>query len=82
MQTPAEVLADGKPDDSYYTDVLMPRIDGGTLLAPFGADTKSRADLSFLRQLFELGRTAGMGWMKAHRKDVGVRPSLKITDNA
>ena len=76
------LLADGKLDASQYKDVLMHRIDGGTLLAPFGADTKSRADLSFVRKLFELGRTAGLAWMKAHRKDVGVRPSLKITDNA
>lgn len=76
------LLADGKLDANHYKDVLMHRIDGGTLLASLGADTKSRADLSFLRQLFELGRTAGKAWMKAHRKDVGVRPSLKITDNA
>ena len=28
------------------------------------------------------GPLFGKAWMKAHRKDVGVRPSLKITDNA
>lgn len=76
------LLAEGRLDARRYKNVLMHRIDGGAVLAPFGADSKVRADTSFVRQLFELGRQVGKGWMKAHRKDVGVRPSIKITDNA
>ncbi len=76
------LLAEGKLDARRYKNVLMHRIDGGAVLAPFGADSKARADTAFVRKLFELGREAGKGWMKAHRKDVGVRPSIKIADNA
>mgnify|MGYP006137651581 CR=1 FL=1 len=32
------------------------RIDGGAVLASFGADSKVRADTAFVHQLFELGR--------------------------
>ena len=35
----------------------------------------------FQRKLFELGRTEGQNWLKAHHQDVGVRPSLNIADN-
>jgi hypothetical protein len=37
--------------------------------------------MAFVRKLFELGRTEGQNWLKAHRPDVGVRPSLNIADN-
>jgi len=76
------LLAEGKLDARRYKSVRMHRIDGGSVLAPFGADTKLRADLAFVRKLFALGRTAGQEWLHAHRKDVGVRPSIKIADNA
>ena len=76
------LLAEGKLDARRYKNVLMHRIDGGAVLAPFGADSKSRADTAFVRQLFALGRTAGKGWLHAHRKDVGLRPSIQIADNA
>ena len=76
------LLAEGKLDARRYKSVRMHRIDGGSVLAPFGADSKLRADLAFVRKLFVLGRTAGQEWLHAHRKDVGVRPSIKIADNA
>ena len=75
------LLAEGKLDARRYKNVRMHRIDGGAALAPFGADSKSRADMSFVRKLFELGRTEGQNWLKAHHQDVGVRPSLNIADN-
>ena len=76
------LLAEGKLDARHYKSVRMHRIDGGSVLAPFGADSKLRADLAFVRKLFALGRTAGQEWLHAHRKDVGVRPSIRIADNA
>ena len=76
------LLAEGKLDARRYKSVRMHRIDGGSVLAPFGADSKLRADLAFVRKLFVLGRTVGQEWLHAHRKDVGVRPSIKIADNA
>ena len=76
------LLAEGKLDARRYKSVRMHRIDGGSVLAPFGADSKLRADLAFVRKLFALGRTVRQEWLHAHRKDVGVRPSIKIADNA
>lgn len=76
------LLAEGKLDARRYKSVRMHRIDGGSVLASFGADSKLRADLAFVRKLFALGRTVGQEWLHAHRKDVGVRPSIKIADNA
>ncbi|MFN7153504.1 MAG: patatin-like phospholipase family protein [Acidovorax sp.] len=76
------LLAEGKLDARRYKSVRMHRIDGGAVLAPFGADSKTRADMAFVRKLFDLGRAAGQEWLHAHRQDVGVRPTIKITDNA
>ena len=76
------LLAEGKLDPRRYKNVRMHRIDGGAALAPLGSASKMRADLAFLRQLFELGRAAGQHWLQAHGADVGVRPSVNIADNA
>lgn len=76
------LLAEGKLDPRRYKSVRMHRIDGGSVLAPFGADSKLRADLAFVRKLFALGRAAGQEWLHAHHKDVGVRPTIRIPDNA
>ncbi|MFT4242900.1 MAG: patatin-like phospholipase family protein [Acidovorax sp.] len=76
------LLAEGKLDPRRYKSVRMHRIDGGAVLAPFGADSKARADLAFVRKLFALGRAAGQEWLAAHARDVGVRPSIQIADNA
>ena len=75
------LLAEGKLDERRYKNVRMHRIDGGAVLASFGADSKMRADMAFVHKLFALGRVAGQEWIKAHHKDVGVRPSLNIADN-
>ena len=76
------LLAEGKLDARRYKSVRMHRIDGGAALAAFGADSKLRADLAFVRKLFALGRETGQAWLAAHGKDVGVRPSIRIADNA
>lgn len=76
------LLAEGKLDPQRYKSVRMHHIDGGSVLAPFGADSKLRADLAFVRKLFALGRSAGEQWLAAHRADVGTRPSIRIADNA
>ncbi len=76
------LLAEGKLDNRRYKNVLMHRIDGGAVLAPMGAASKMRTDRAFLRQLFELGRESGKHWLHSHFADIGVRPTLKLTDNA
>ncbi|QIL81479.1 patatin-like phospholipase family protein [Diaphorobacter sp. HDW4A] len=74
------LLAEGKLDNRRYKNVLMHRIDGGAVLEPFGAASKMRTDMPFVRQLFDLGRESGTHWLKQHFADVGVRPSLKLSE--
>lgn len=76
------LLAEGKLDPKRYKDMRVHRIDGGAVLAPFGAASKMRADLVFLRELFGLGREEGKHWLHAHRHDVGVRCTVKTADDA
>lgn len=76
------LLAEGKLDPKRYKDMRVHRIDGGASLAPFGAASKTRADLMFLRQLFGLGREEGKRWLHAHGHDVGVRCTVKSADDA
>ena len=71
--------------DRLFTYAVPPGMavePGQRVLAPFGADSKMRADLAFVRKLFALGRASGQEWLAAHRKDVGVRPTIQIADNA
>ena len=75
------MLAEGRLDAAKYKSMLMHRIDGGAALSRFGAASKSRVDMAFLLQLFELGRRQGQQWVHDHRQDVGVRQTLQIVDN-
>ena len=75
------LLAEGKLDNRRYKNVLMHRIDGGAVLAPLGAASKMRTDMAFIRQLFELGRDSGTQWLHKHFADVGLRPTLKLSEN-
>lgn len=76
------LLAEGRLDPQRYKNVRLHRIDGGAVLSGFGAASKTRADLAFVRQLFALGRTEGEHWLRKHRRDVGTRPTINIADNA
>ena len=71
------LLAEGRVDPARYRAVLLHRVDGGAALAEFGAASKARADVSFLRRLFALGREAGQCWLGAHFGDIGVRSTLE-----
>lgn len=75
------LLAEGRLDPQHYKSMRMHRIDGGSVLAPFGDASKMRADMGFVRQLFQLGRTEGERWLHRHRRDVGVQHTLHLTDN-
>jgi NTE family protein len=72
------LLAEGKLDPQRYKSMNVHRIDGGAALAPFGAASKARADLAFVRKLFGLGREAGQRWLREHAADVGVRATAEI----
>ena len=76
------LLAEGKLDPQHYKNVHMHRIDGGKVLAGLGAASKSRADMVFLRQLFQLGRESGQKWLLDHRQNLGVCTTLELSQIA
>ena len=73
------LLAEGKLSPDHYKDVRMHRIDGGMIVSEFGAASKSRADIAFVRQLFLLGRESGRKWLHNHYDDLGVRATLDLS---
>ena len=64
----------------YAQNVLTRAVDGFVYVER--TEQSGRVRQGLVRKLFALGRTAGQEWLHAHRKDVGVRPSIKIADNA
>lgn len=75
------LLEQGRLDPQQYRGMRMHRVDGGSALAPLGSASKTRADMGFVNQLFDLGRAEGLRWLARHRDDVGVRHTLHLTDN-
>lgn len=75
------LLAEGKLDPRRYKNLLLHRIDGGRLLADFGASSKMRTDTVFIQRLFALGREAGAHWLKRHYRDIGVRAGIDTAHN-
>ena len=59
----------------------MHRIDGGSVLKPFGASSKVRADMGMVRKLFELGRDRGQQWLQLNRAHLGVKQTLRFNEN-
>lgn len=72
------LLAEGKLDPRRYKNVRLHRVDGGAALAAFGAASKMRSDLAFVKQLFALGREAGQQWLATKLEHVGQRASVDI----
>lgn len=70
------LLQEGRLDSQFYKDIHMHRIDGGAFLHTFGSESKMRADIGFLQQLFEKGRESALQWLQLHAADVGVRSSM------
>ena len=54
------------------------RVDGGTALARFGADTKTHTSPAFLETLFDLGQQTADAWLHQHRADLGRRSSYSV----
>jgi len=71
------LLAEKRLDPEHYKNILLHRVDGGAALAQFGAASKVRADMIFLKRLFTLGRHAGKAWLMRHYADLGQRSSLQ-----
>ncbi len=73
------LLEEGQFPPGKYKNVLLHHIDGGSVLAGFGAATKVRFDTGFVSKLFELGRAAGAEWVHRHFDAVGVRATVDMS---
>jgi NTE family protein len=71
------LLAEKRLDPSRYKNILLHRVDGGAALSQFGAASKVRADMGFLKRLFALGRHAGKSWLLRYYADLGQRSSVQ-----
>ncbi|MDR2990553.1 MAG: patatin-like phospholipase family protein [Burkholderiaceae bacterium] len=71
------LLAERRLDPDRYKNILLHRVDGGAALAQFGAASKVRADMPFLKRLFTLGRHAGKTWLLRYYVDLGRRSSVQ-----
>ena len=76
-----KLLEQKRLDPERYKHVLMHRIDGGSVLKPFGASSKVRADMGMVRKLFELGRERGQQWLQLNREHLGVKQTLRFNEN-
>jgi NTE family protein len=81
-----QLIADEDRPAHHYRNPLFGRvaalrlhlIDGGALLAPLGADSKTQTSASFLNKLHDMGYAAADQWWHRHRRDIGVRTSHEI----
>lgn len=61
-----------------YKRIYMHLIEGGKFLESYGASSKYNTSWSLLTTLHNLGRTAGLQWLKQHWQQVGVGSSIDI----
>jgi NTE family protein len=75
---------DGQPpQDALFARIgqlRTHRIHGDAALAELGARSKLRTGASFLERLFEIGRDAADAWLSYHRRDLGRRSSLDLSE--
>ncbi|HEX7383274.1 MAG TPA: patatin-like phospholipase family protein [Burkholderiaceae bacterium] len=74
----ARLMREGRLDPGHYRSLRMHMIADDAELAPLGAASKMNTTLPFLERLFGFGREAASKWLRAHRADIGVRPTLDI----
>jgi NTE family protein len=78
IQFVSKLVAEGRVDPGHYKALRLHMVADDAGLGPLGPNSKLNTDQAFLKQLFELGRKAATKWLKQHRADIGVRPSLDI----
>jgi len=74
----SRLVREGKLDPGRYKDLRLHMVADDKHLADFGAASKFNTDRTFLEELFALGHAAASRWLRKHRDDIGVKPSLDI----
>ncbi len=70
---------DGRLEDTDYKSIRMHRIAADAALGHLSAASKVNAEWSFLTELRDMGRAAAFDFLDAHFDDIGVRPSLDLS---
>jgi NTE family protein len=72
------LLQEERIDRGRYKDLRMHMIADEEELARLPAKSKLDTGWAFLQRLRGMGQAAAQGWLKRHRRDVGVRSSMDI----
>ncbi|MEX0954217.1 MAG: patatin-like phospholipase family protein [Rhizobiaceae bacterium] len=75
-----ELIAGGAISHDQYRDIRMHRIDADEAFKHLSASSKANAEWAFLKYLRDLGRVAAQDWLAENYGDVGVRPTLDLSD--
>lgn len=74
----SRLVREGHLDPGRYKDLRLHMIANDRALVPYGSASKLNTELSFLEELFELGRTAATQWLKKHRDAIGREGTVDI----
>ena len=72
------LLAQGKLDASHYKDILLHRIDGGTLLESYSAASKTSTKSRMIHALRDLGRDSAKSWLAKNFAALGVSDTVNL----
>lgn len=72
--------ADGRLDGTDYKSIRMHRVAADAVVKTLSASSKVNAEWPFLTELRDMGRAAAFDFLDAHYDDIGVRPSLDLSE--
>lgn len=72
--------ADGRLDGTDYRSIRMHRIAADAVVKDLSASSKLNAEWSFLTEMRDLGHAAAQDFLDLHYDDIGVRPSLDLSE--
>ena len=75
-----QLIAGGAISHDQYRDIRMHRIDADEAFKHLSASSKANAEWAFLKYLRDLGRVAAQDWLAENYEQVGVRPTLDLSD--
>ncbi|HLH12001.1 MAG TPA: patatin-like phospholipase family protein [Methylovirgula sp.] len=74
----SRLVDSGKLSREDYMRPFVHRIDGGTLLLPFSADSKLDSSWPLISQFFEFGRDAAKQWLDKNYDSIGKESTLDL----
>ncbi|HET9536215.1 MAG TPA: patatin-like phospholipase family protein, partial [Mesorhizobium sp.] len=75
-----ELISAGRIPHGEYRDIRMHRIDADEAFRDLSASSKINAEWAFLEYLRDLGRSAAGDWLELNYDNVGIEPTLDLSD--